>query len=806
MVPSVRIRTFLFALALVPLLTTFAAAQKLQPATRATWQGAPSARSLNLDVDVVLHVEATDASPGTTVEILPSDGIELVSGPTSWSGALAKGGTADLPITIRVVRDGDWALGARITARTGDMTEVSGAVLNVVAANGQARFGPDTPALMKMGAATSPAALAALGIGAEGSAGAAQTVRSGPLVATTVGGTVTYMAPEGQAVPVRRAYVEITETGGGAVLATAATDDAGVYSAAVNAASVQVSVYSRDFDDIRVQVFPLGQPTQRYFLRSAVTPVTTATTRIDITTAATVRGAPGAPSSDSIAARAFAVYDAMLTYWFQASALIGRNMQQAKTNFPESLAPGATCATSCYSSSSQQMFILREDAFDWDVTGHEFFHFTTNRGALRTIDSSGGGFHSGGSAIGQNDGTGHIRTRDEGMRLAWSEGLATAMALMLQQQPPSTFAFPALANMGDNAYNDTEDASTTLDAEAPARNEGFGAENSVLGLLWDLYDGVQDANGAAKDTMAGVNGTVLWGAINFLLPANPCDRVDRFWTSITRVFGITSGTTLQLAPNAMAPLTSGPADGASVPGTTAPTFQWTANGDPAAGHKNDHFYLVFSRDHFQSHLALVPVPTNGAASYKPTDAEWASVQAGGGAPGQIYEWMVVAERQDAPAVPEGWYWYSDVRKVIPRSIEATIQWSPLGADVDLHLSNPSGTDIAYYNTTTSWGFLDRDCITTCTQEILSVTSLPLAGNYRLWVHYYSDHGMGPATVRAVVRSGAQILSDTTFVLSATGTQQTLASFAIAADGQPSSVPVDAPADLSYLPKKTAPKR
>ena len=57
-------------------------------------------------------------------------------------------------------------------------------------------------------------------------------------------------------------------------------------------------------------------------------------------------------------------------------------------------------------------------------------------------------------------------------------------------------------------------------------------------------------------------------------------------------------------------------------------------------------------------------------------------------------WFVAATRPDAPDVPQGWYWYSDIRTVVPRSIEAIIQWAPLGADVDLHLGNPTGTDIA----------------------------------------------------------------------------------------------------------------
>jgi hypothetical protein len=162
--------------------------------------------------------------------------------------------------------------------------------------------------------------------------------------------------------------------------------------------------------------------------------------------------------------------------------------------------------------------------------------------------------------------------------------------------------------------------------------------------------------------------------------------------------------------------------------------------------------------------------------------------------GQPYKWFVAAQRSDAPVIPESWFWYSDIRTVIPRSLEAIIQWVPLGTDVDLHLANPSGTDIAYYNTATSWGFLDRDCISTCTQEIISVSSLPLSGQYRLFVHYYSDHDIGPATVRAIVRAGTQILLDTVFVLPVTDAIQNLVTINIAderitVDTQPSSAAI-----------------
>ncbi|MCA1584919.1 MAG: hypothetical protein LC791_09160, partial [Acidobacteria bacterium] len=711
--------------------------------------------------------------------IMPSPGIEIVGDGTQWNGAMTRGRAIELPVTVRFIADGDWTLGAQITNQRAYGPQVSGAVLNVVAANGMATLGSDAHALMKASPGTAEA-LRALGIApAPVATGAASGRLAVPAVASVVTGTVLYRPPEGNPQPVRGALVQITNAAG-AQLALTGTSAVGVYSAAINADAVKVTVYSADVDGTRAVVFPVGQPTQRYILESPVTPVTGPTTPINITSAATQRGTPAAPSNDSLAARGFAAYDAMLTFWFHSTAMIGRNMPPAQTNFPESTAAGAQCGTSCYSGTTQQMYILREDAFDWDVLGHEFFHFVTRQAALRTITTSLGGFHTGGTAIGQNtrqNGTGNVRDRDEGMRLAWGEGVATAMSLLIQSRPLSTFAFPALLNINDGNYTDTEDASgTPLSAETPIPSDGFGSENSVMGLLWDISDAAQDSDPPVTDALGGVDARLLWTLINSTLPCNPCDRVDRFWTGITQLFGVTSSTAFEAAKlfviNKMGPKATAPADGQSVPGTAAPTFQWVRNGDPSPAHRNNHFFLAFSRDNFQSHRVLIPVPTLDATSYTPTDAEWAAVQAGGTG-GQPYKWLVAADRPDGQSVPAGWFWYSNISTIVPRSLEATITWSPVGADVDLHLANPSGTDIAYYNRVTAWGFLDRDCITTCAQEIISVTSLPFTGTYRLFAHYYSDHGRGPATVRAVVKSGSQVLIDQTFVLGATGATRTI---------------------------------
>ena len=802
-----HLRTLVVIVGLLFLLPGSAAATKRQPGVTATWRGAPPTVPLGGPVQLILHLDAT-ANATVTTELAPSAGVEVLSDGGPWTSTFLAGQVLDLPVTVRFTANGDTTLGANLTIRRqspdGPFIETTSVALNTVAVNGIGTVSADSHTMIKMAAATSAESLRRLGIAAESAVASTSRPPSQSLpITSTMSGLAQWMDPEGHAHPVRRAYVEITNAATGALLTTTATSDTGTYSAGVTADSVKVTVFTRDFDNIRAVVFPVAQPTLRYVLESTATALTGGATTVNLTSDATVRGS----ARDSTNARAFAAYDAILTYWFQATALLGRNMQQALTNFDGNCGNSPTSPTSCYSDSNQQMYILRADAFDWDVLGHEFFHFTAGRGALRTLDSSQGGYHNGSSAIGQNtrqNGTGRVRGRDEGMTLAWSEGLATFMSLAIQQSPPSTFPFPTgLAGVADRMYTDTEDANITDDPERPSPNEGFGSEESVLGALWDLYDTAQDADGDVTDSFAGANPKLFWDAINTFLPCSPCDRIDKFWASLVSFFGATNSSTIGIAKifviNQMAPKATAPADGTSVPGSVAPTFTWERRGDPSASHRNNSFKLLFSRDDFQSHVVTVNVPTADATSYKPTDAEWEQVQNGGNQ-GQTYKWMVLGTRSDAPVIPSAGSWYSNVKSLVPRSLEATITWTPVGADVDLHLANPGGSDIYYQNRTTSWGFLDRDCISDCAQEIISVTSLPFHGTYRLFAHYYSDHGRGPATVHARVRSGSQTLADVTFTLSTTGSTFTIVT--TTADEPVTKVSADGGAiDPASLPPK-----
>ena len=133
---SKRVDIARLALAAIAMLST--GAVKPEPPVTGSWRGAPSSMALCAPFNLVLHLEAKADVADVSAEVLQSAGVEVVSGTKSWLGGLLAGQALDLPVRARVVADGKWTLGARLSARRSAQPEVSGAVLYVMAANGQA--------------------------------------------------------------------------------------------------------------------------------------------------------------------------------------------------------------------------------------------------------------------------------------------------------------------------------------------------------------------------------------------------------------------------------------------------------------------------------------------------------------------------------------------------------------------------------------------------------------------------------------------------------------------------------------------
>ena len=109
-----------------------------------------------------------------------------------------------------------------------------------------------------------------------------------------------------------------------------------------------------------------------------------------------------------------------------------------------------------------------------------------------------------------------------------------------------------------------------------------------------------------------------------------------------------------------------------------------------------------------------------------------------------------------------------------------MNWNKLGADVDLSFIPPAPLQTVYYgNRTPNWGDqgtteddpeLYQDCISSCTYEQITVSSLVTPGTYKVRAHYYSDHGKGAASVSIEVLRGPQRIFNGSRTLAATGAE------------------------------------
>jgi hypothetical protein len=127
-----------------------------------SWQGAPASVALGRSFTIVLRLTSSREARDVTVEVLSTPGVEVTSGDRTWTGSLVARNPRDLSFSVRIVANGEWTLGARITNKSkDDGDQVSGAVLSIAARDGVATLTAD-PA--KAWAATTPEERKRLGI------------------------------------------------------------------------------------------------------------------------------------------------------------------------------------------------------------------------------------------------------------------------------------------------------------------------------------------------------------------------------------------------------------------------------------------------------------------------------------------------------------------------------------------------------------------------------------------------------------------------------------------------------------------
>lgn len=80
-----------------------------------------------------------------------------------------------------------------------------------------------------------------------------------------------------------------------------------------------------------------------------------------------------------------------------------------------------------------------------------------------------------------------------------------------------------------------------------------------------------------------------------------------------------------------------------------------------------------------------------------------------------------------------------------QEILTILTWDKDDTDVDTHIIS-SGSEVAYYSMSQSWGDLDIDDVNGFGPETFTSTPGTEGGNYEVKVHYYSDHGNGDTSV------------------------------------------------------------
>ena len=162
--------------------------------------------------------------------------------------------------------------------------------------------------------------------------------------------------------------------------------------------------------------------------------------------------------------------------------------------------PDETYGT-CYSSNDDRLYIVADDYSDWDVMQHEYGHYT--RDSITSTYVQGGPHTSKTNLIDLFWYYSPIYSDYKNMmlNLAWSEGWATYFGIAAQKY------FNAISlnipNVGDNAYNDTEDITIFYDLETGIYEDeeegpiflslGEANEAAIMSILYDFLDGINES-------------------------------------------------------------------------------------------------------------------------------------------------------------------------------------------------------------------------------------------------------------------------------------------------------------------------
>ena len=179
-----------------------------------------------------------------------------------------------------------------------------------------------------------------------------------------------------------------------------------------------------------------------------------------------------------------------------------------------------------FNPSDGEIYILGDDAHDWDVIMHEYGHYATDDLGISAV----GGYHG----ISDNlidyhylQGTSGISDYwTYGLLLAWSEGWATYFSISAQvAQSASSLNIP---NVGDTVYTDViSSIAYNIPIESISTQSFFSEANelAITAFLWDIADNspsessdplIAYGHEELFELYMNVQFNYLWGCVNSL--------------------------------------------------------------------------------------------------------------------------------------------------------------------------------------------------------------------------------------------------------------------------------------------------
>jgi Ca2+-binding RTX toxin-like protein len=328
----------------------------------------------------------------------------------------------------------------------------------------------------------------------------------------TITGKIEWTDNAGKMYPVRQATVEIWDENSvipDKLLATVHTDANGIYSASFDnndSGDKTRDVYIKVFTDGPAHLVQDATGTT-YSFRTTPTIKDIPNGKIggkDITINSTNAG--------STIANAFSVNDAIYTGEVYATNVRGKLPNQLEVKFPSS------DKDSFYDSDTGILTIASEDSSNWDIILHEYGHYLAG---LDNLENISGNFNHG---PGESNITKY--GKENGVKLAWSEGLATYLSIAAEFVAAKNEKLPKVPSVEEPLTNYRELYDLETRSNLPDLELGEGDEASVAWILWDIADDQKDTFTSGLKDEISLGHKELYNILNNKIPENTLDRLE----------------------------------------------------------------------------------------------------------------------------------------------------------------------------------------------------------------------------------------------------------------------------------------